>query len=336
MDQDQIESHKQHVQQALNWIDAYGDIDGDGFVEYMKKTPTGLDNQNWRDSWDSMAFQDGSLAEAPIASADVQGYVYDAKLRAAEMARGIWGDESWAQQLEEQAAGLKAEFNKRFWLPDRSFFALGLDRDKKPIDSLSSSIGHLLWSGIIADEHIPAVVEHLMSTHLYSGWGVRTMDDTAKAFNPIGYHVGTVWPHDNSLIAAGLFKAGYQAEALRIVEDMLLASSTFDHRLPEVFAGFDRTVTPFPVQYPTSSSPQAWAAGTTILFLQIALGIKPDYQAKRLTINPMLPHNVNYVRLDGVSAFGKHYLIEVTKTRSIIREVKEYTSYWEKDMVRVE
>ncbi|MFW5703725.1 MAG: glycogen debranching N-terminal domain-containing protein [Patescibacteria group bacterium] len=335
-DHEHIREHRTHVEQALNWIDAYGDMDGDGFVEYHKKTPGGLDNQNWRDSWDSMSFHDGSLAESPIASADVQGYVYDAKLRMAELARTVWEDESWATRLEEQAASLKKKFNAAFWISDRGFFALGLDRDKKPIDAISSSLGHLLWSGIVDKKHTTAVVEHLMNQNLYSGWGVRTYEHSAKAFNPVGYHLGTVWPHDNSLIAAGLYKCGYQQEAMRIVEDMLKASSYFDHRLPEVFAGYDRSLTPFPVQYPTSSSPQAWAAGTTILFLQIALGITPDYEKKRLTIHPMLPHNVNYIRLDGVSAFGKHYLIEVTKTRSTIREVKEYTSYWEKDMVKVE
>jgi glycogen debranching enzyme len=323
-DTDQAHECRDAVVKALDWIDRYADKDGDGFYEYGKMTPTGLDNQNWRDSWDSMVFRDGTHADGPIASADVQGYVYDAKLRIAELAREIWKDEPWAVRLEQEAAELKERFNDAFWVENGQFFALGLDRNKNQIDSLNSSLGHLLWSGIVNDDRIATVVKHLDGNDLYSGWGVRTIGKKNRAFNPIGYHLGTVWPHDNSLIAAGLYRAGYRSSALRIMEDMIAASSYFEYRLPEVFAGYDRSSTPFPVQYPTSSSPQAWAAGTPILFLRLLLGIEPDWRKKTITIDPFLPEGIEYLRLDGVSAFGKRFLIETTPKRSSLREVKHF------------
>jgi glycogen debranching enzyme len=199
-----VRSLEREARSAIDWIDHYGDRDGDGYIEYQRRSPKGLENQCWKDSSDSIAFADGALAATPIGTCELQGYAYDAKRRTARLARDVWKDPSWADTLDAQTAELKRRFNQDFWLPERKFFALGLDRDKRKIDSLTSNIGHLLWSGIVDDDKAADCVTHLMGDELFSGWGVRTMAKTERAFNPIGYHVGTVWPHDNSFIAWGL------------------------------------------------------------------------------------------------------------------------------------
>jgi hypothetical protein len=193
-----------------------------------------------------MAFHDGSLAEAPIAPAEVQGYVYDAKLRLAEIARRVWRDEGLADKLESDAAELRRRFDAAFWVEERGFYALGLDRDKRPIDSLTSNLGHLLWSGIVPEQRQEAVAGLLMGDDLWSGWGVRTMAVGEGAYNPLVYHDGTVWPHDNSLVAWGLARSGRRHDAARILQAMVEAAAHFGYRLPEVFAGFARRDTPFP------------------------------------------------------------------------------------------
>jgi len=262
---------------AMRWIDEYGDRDGDGYVEYQRANEeTGLENQCWKDSWDSIRFADGTLAEAPIATCEIQGYVYDAKLRTARLAREVWADPAWADELESQAKRLKASFNRDFWAVERTCFALALDRDKRRVDSITSNIGHLLWSGIVDDDKVPSVVRHLMGDALFSGWGIRTMAVGEGGYNPIRYHNGTVWPHDNSLIALGLYRCGYRDEANRIAIAMLEAATFFRYRLPEVFAGYRRGRTAFPVEYPTASSPQAWATATPFVFLRTMLGLEPD------------------------------------------------------------
>jgi glycogen debranching enzyme len=272
---------------ALDWIDQYGDRDRDGYVEYERKTDLGLENQCWKDSWNSILFADGTLAPTPRATCEIQGYVYDAKKRCARLARAIWGDASLADRLEHEADELKARFNQDFWIEDRQFFALALDGRKRKVDSLTSNIGHLLWSGIVEEDKVPYVVSHLMGPKLFSGWGVRTMAEGEAGYNPIGYHNGTVWPHDNSIIAAGLWRYGYRKEAGDIVSGIFLSSRFFDYRLPEVFAGYDRQKTGFPVQYPTASSPQAWAAGAPMLGIRVLLGMEP--KENELISDPLLP-----------------------------------------------
>lgn len=305
---------------ALSWIDDYGDMDKDGFVEYQRKSAKGLENQNWRDSWDSMMFENGQIAKTPIASSDVQAYVYDAKVRTAEIARNVWKDLKLAEDLEQQAADLKECFNKAFWINDKGYFALGLDKDKKQIDALTSSIGHLLWSEIVEEDKISSIIKHLFSDKLYSGWGVRTMSTKDEGYNPLIYHRGTVWPHDNSFIAAGLLKVGQPELALRIITDTIAASSYFNYRLPEVFAGFDRAVTSFPVPYPTAASPQAWSAAAPIFFLRLLLGIKPDLKRKTISINPVLPKDIYSITVNGITAFNKQFSIEASKNnQKIIR-----------------
>ena len=305
---------KQPALRALEWIDRYGDRDGDGFVEFKKRSPRGLDVQSWKDSFDSQRFHDGRTAEPPIAPCEVQGYVFDAKRRIAEMARDVWRDRALADRLESDAEQLKQRFDKAFWCEDRGgFYALALDGDKKRVDSIASNMGHLLWSGIVPAERVDTVVDQLMGVGLWSGWGVRTLSEDDAAYSPLSYHNGSVWPHDNSLIALGLAQYGRWAESHRIIQRMLAASRHFDHQLPEVFAGLRRADTPFPIAYPTAARPQAWAAGTPILLLQSLLGLRPNRVRHRLesTAPEELPHWVKSLRLAGVRAFESRWDVEV-------------------------
>ena len=300
------------ARRALAWIDGRADLDGDGFVEYDRRATHGIRNQTWKDSEDSMAFRDGSLAQPPIAPVEVQGYVYDAKLRTAEIAREIWQDGVLAEQLERDTAGLQRRFDEAFWLEERGFYALGLDREKRPIDSLTSNLGHLLWSGIVPERRREAIADLLMGDALWSGWGVRTMAVGEGAYNPLVYHDGTVWPHDSSLVAWGLAQSGRPQDAARILHAMVEAASHFDYRLPEVFAGFSRAHTGFPVVYPTASSPQAWAAATPVLLLQAVLGLRPDRAAGVLRSDaPCVSERLEGLSLTGVHAFGRRWTVRV-------------------------
>jgi glycogen debranching enzyme len=294
---------------ALNWIEEYGDRDGDGFVEYEKRAERGIDNQSWKDSHDSQRFRDGRLASPPIAPVEVQGYVYDAKLRMAELARHVWRDRELAERLEAEAVELFDRINKAFWTDERGgYYVLGLDAEKNRIDSICSNMGHLLWSGVVPPEREDAVVDKLMGPELWSGWGVRTMATTESAYNPLSYHNGTVWPHDNSLIAWGLARYGRWAEVQRITQRMLDAAAHFSFELPEVFAGLPRADTPFPIAYPTAARPQAWAAGTPVLLLQALLGLRPDYERQVVeTVAPELPSWVGRIRLTGVRAYDRQW-----------------------------
>jgi len=296
---------------ALDWIDQYGDRDGDGYVEYSRRnTETGLENQCWKDSWNSILFADGTNSQLPRATCEIQGYVYDAKLRCARLARTFWNDPTLAAELEKQAAELKARFNRDFWIADRQFFALALNGDKRQVDALTSNIGHLLWSGIADEDKAKACVRHLMGDALFTGWGVRTMATTEGGYNPIGYHVGTVWPHDNSFVAWGLARYGYQEEAACLAAGIFEAAPYFHDRLPEAFAGYPREETQFPVEYPTACSPQAWATGAPLLLLRTVLGLEPV--GDRLSMDPALPSVLDRVELldipgrwGHIDAFGR-------------------------------
>jgi glycogen debranching enzyme len=302
-----VDGLKEPALAALRWIDEFGDRDGDGFVEYQRRTPRGIENQSWKDSSDSQRFHDGRLAEAPIAPCEVQGYVYDAKRRTAELAREVWRDRELAERLDREADDLRARFDTAYWLPERDCFALALDRSKDQVDSATSNIGHLLWSGIVLPERVEPVVDWLLGDTLWSGWGIRTMSTADAAYNPLSYHNGTVWPHDNSLIAWGLARHERWEELHRLSHAMFEAASQFAWELPEVFSGIRRSDAPFPVTYPTASRPQAWAAGTPVLLLQLLLGLRPDRSRERLeTVAPAdLPHWVGDVRLTGVRAFDR-------------------------------
>jgi glycogen debranching enzyme len=288
---------------ALAWIDAYGDLDGDGYVEYQTRSPQGLGNQCWRDSWDGVQFADGRLPYLPVATCELQGYVYDAKRRMAELLRGPLADPALAARLEQEAAALKERFNRDFWVDDRGgYYAIGLDGDKQRIDSMTSNMGHLLWSGIVPTERAEVVVRQLMSTAMFSGWGVRTLSTKDSGYNPIGYHAGTVWPHDNSIIALGLAKYGYREEANTLALAMFEAAEFSNYRLPEAFSGYARSVSRFPVPYPTACSPQAFATGAPMLFLRVMLGL--DVIEGVVTIDPVIPPEIGRVQLNGVYAAG--------------------------------
>ena len=261
---------------ALDWIESSGDPDGDGYVEYERRNPTtGLINQCWKDSWNSMQFADGTLAGGPIATCEIQGYVYDAQRRCARLAREVWNDAALSDRLEQRGRDLQARFRQDFWIPERGCHALALDGDKRQVDSLTSNIGHLLWSGILDDSEAAATAELLLDPQLYSGWGVRTLATGEGGYNPLGYHTGTIWPHDNSLIVAGLARYGHHEAARTIASAILTAAPHFEHRLPEVFAGFPDSLTTVPVVFPTASRPQAWAAGAPLLLLTTLLDLQP-------------------------------------------------------------
>ena len=314
---------REPAMRALEWVDRYGDRDGDGFVEYSRQVDSGLAKQSWKDSGDSQRFQDGSFAEAPIAAVEVQGYVYDAKRGLAEVAREVWREQELADRLEREAEELRARFDEAFWVTERGgFYALALDGKKRQVDSRSSNMGHLLWSGIVPPERVPKVVDQLLSEELWSGWGIRTMASDAEAFNPISYHNGTVWPHDTALAAWGLARHGYTAEARRVGRALIEAAGHFDWSLPEVFAGYARDETPFPIAYPTAARPQAWAAGTPILLVRVLLGIEPDRERQRLvsTVTDELPSWLDGLRIEGVRAYGRTWTAAVERGRVTIAE----------------
>jgi glycogen debranching enzyme len=280
----------------LRWIDEYADLQGNGYISYKRRNEeTGLENQCWKDSWDSISYRDGRLPGFPRATCELQGYAYDAKVRAARLAREIWKDVSFAEELEQQAADLKRRFNRDFWVADGGYYALALDADGAQVDALSSNNGHLLWSGIVDKSKAKTVVRHLLGPRLFSGWGVRTLAEGEARYNPIGYHVGTVWPFDTSFIAWGLRRYGFKQEAAELAAGILEAAELFDGRLPEAFGGYERSVTKYPVQYPTACSPQAWSTGAPLLLLRTMLGLEPV--GDHLVVDPALPSSIGHLEL---------------------------------------
>ena len=296
---------------ALNWIDQYANLQGNGYVAYKRRNEkTGLENQCWKDSWDSISYRDGTLPGFPRATCELQGYAYDAKMRGARLARAVWHDPGFADRLEKEAADLKRRFNRDFWVEDEGYFAIALDVDGRQVDALTSNNGHLLWSGIVDKSKAKSVAAHLMGKRLFSGWGVRTMAEGEGRYNPIGYHVGTVWPFDNSFIAWGLRRYGFKEEAARIASGILDAAEFFDGRLPEAFGGYPREMTRYPVQYPTACSPQAWSTGTPLLLLRTMLGLEPH--GEHLIVDPALAKGIGHLELldipgrwGRIDAFGR-------------------------------
>jgi glycogen debranching enzyme len=275
---------------ALEWIDRYGDRDGDGFVEYERRTPQGLLNQGWKDSGDAIRHRNGTPAVPPIALVEIQGYVYDAKLRMASLAERL-GDRQLSKHLKVEAAELEQRFNEAFWMPDLSYYAMALDRDKQQVGGIGSNAGHCLWSGIVPPDRVDAVVDRLLDPSMDCGWGIRTYASGQPGYNPVGYHTGTVWPHDNALIAAGMKRAGRHDAADRVASRIFEAAQhSPDFRLPELFCGFDRGLADVPVPYPVACSPQAWAAATSLSLLQTMLGMHADAAKDVLELDrPHLP-----------------------------------------------
>lgn len=290
-----------NVERALAWIDTFGDSDGDGLVDYRPRSSKGGHNQGWKDSDNSITNSDGSLAEHPIALVEVQGYVYRAKLDAAWM-MALDSDDHLAAELERQALALQRRFHEVYWMRQRRFLAVARQGGGRPVESFTSNAGQALWSGIVSPAHARAVTSTLMREPMFSGWGVRTMSEAETAYNPIDYQVGSVWPHDNSMIAAGFKRYGRDQDALHLFTAMFEAAGRFPQfRLPEVFAGFSRERYPTPVQYPVACSPQAWAAGTLPYFLITVLGLTPDATRGVLEVNrPQLPDWLSEVTLHGL------------------------------------
>jgi glycogen debranching enzyme len=287
---------EQEARAALNWIDEFADLMGNGYVSYQRRNEkTGLENQCWKDSWDSISYRDGRLPGFPRATCELQGYAYDAKVRGARLAREVWRDPAFAEALEKQAADLKRRFNHDFWVESDQYFALALDADGNQVDALSSNNGHLLWSGIVDASKAKAVARHLLGDRLFSGWGIRTLATGEGRYNPIGYHVGTIWPFDNSFIAWGLRRYGFKQEAAQIAAGILNAAAFFDGRLPEAFGGYEREETTYPVEYPTACSPQAWSTGAPLLLLRTMLGLEP--LGDHLLVDPALPSGIGVLAL---------------------------------------
>jgi glycogen debranching enzyme len=293
-DDELVQALEPNARAALAWVDDSGDVDGDGYVEYARRNQTtGLINQCWKDSWDAIQFADGTHPSGPIATCEIQGYVYDALMRTARLAREVWADPQLGERLERRASALRASLHRDFWMPERGCHAVALDGDKRQIDSLTSNIGHLLWSGVLDEAEAAATANRLLESELYSGWGIRTLGDDEAGYNPLGYHTGTVWPHENSLIAAGLARYGHHEQAATIAAAMLSAAPHFEHRLPEVFAGYPAAVTSVPVAYPTASRPQAWAAGTPLQLLTTLLDLQPGFTHT----SRELPHGLGHITL---------------------------------------
>ncbi len=275
---------------ALAWIDRYGDLDGDGFVEYRRRAPLGLINQGWKDSTESIRDRDGRTAEPPIALAEVQGYVHDAKRRMARLARRR-DEPELAERLEHEADQLRTRFNAAFWVADGARYAMALDGAKRPMDALASNMGQALWGGIVDTARAPSVIGQLTGPALDSGWGVRTYGAGQPGYNPLGYHTGSVWPHDNALIVAGIKRYGFDVEASALAGRIFEAAQRFpDLRLPELYCGFDRRDVGVPVPYPVACSPQAWSAAASLLLVRTLIGARANAAERSLElVRPHLP-----------------------------------------------
>ena len=297
-----IETIWPNIELALEWIDCYGDLDGDGFVEFSRRSPTGLVNQGWKDSWDSIFHSDGTFAKGPIALCEVQGYVYEAKRRAAEMA-SVLGNTEKAVELLNQAHALQERFEEAFWRDEISSYAIALDGKKRPCVIKSSNVGHCLYTSIAIPEHARRTAETLLSTSMFSGWGIRTLADSEPRYNPMSYHNGSIWPHDNALIAHGLSLYGFKEFSLKLLTGLFDASIFLDlHRLPELFCGFARRQREGPTLYPVACSPQSWSTAAVFLLLQSCLGLSIKGAEAQISFDhPFLPEFLQQVQIKNLS-----------------------------------
>jgi glycogen debranching enzyme len=291
-----------HAERALEWMDRFGDIDGDGFVEYASTSEKGLRNQGWKDSGDGVPFPDGRLPEPPIALVEVQGYVHDAKVRMAELYRSV-GRTDRAAALRKEAAALRDRIRAAFWMEDAGTFALALDGHKRPVPTATTNAGHLLWSRVPTPAQARRVAARLLEPDFFSGWGIRTLSAVHPVFNPMSYHNGSVWPHDNALVVLGMALQGHARAALPVMRALSEAGTSSEvQRLPELFCGMSRGTRAHPVGYPVSCSPQAWASGALFMLLQALLGIYPEAPAKVLHVrDPVLPDFLGELTVTGLA-----------------------------------
>jgi len=299
---------------ALDWIENYGDLDSDGFVEYKRRSQKGLTNQGWKDSWDANMHRDGSVANPPIALVEVQGYCYEAQYRMSQLLR-MFGETERADRLRKSATELAKKIEKHFWLPEQNFYAMGLDSHKRPLEVIASNVGHLLFTRSIARDRARLVVQRFMRDDMQSGWGWRTLAASERVFNPLSYHRGSVWPHDNSLTAHGMALYGFRDEVKHIFTCLYQAALNFrDYRLPELFCGVQRNEYDEPVHYPVSCSPQAWASGAFFLLLTSVLGIRPSAARKELNIvNPALPDWLDFLRIRNLRIGNSRVSLDFTR-----------------------
>jgi glycogen debranching enzyme len=292
-----LHAHLATAERCLEWIDRYGDRDGDGFQEYQTRSSAGYENQGWKDAGDAVVNPDGTPVHGPKALCELQGYVFDAWVRCAEIFDAV-GQPDRASSLRGKAAALFRRFNEAFWDEPSGFYAYALDGDKRKVLTVASNPGHCLWSGIVPKERAARVVERLMQPDMWTGWGIRTLSAHNPAYNPHSYQNGSVWPHDNAIIASGFRRYGHNQEAQQIMRDISLAGSFFMRdRMPELYAGIKRAPTAFPVQYLGANVPQAWAAASIFALLQVVLGAQPDAPGGRLYIDPALPEWLPELRL---------------------------------------
>ncbi len=302
-----------NIDRALEWINKYGNSDGYGFVQYAQEASKGFPNQGWKDSKNSIVHQDGHFADAPIALSEVQGYVYQAKSNLAPIYRELGLTET-ADQLELESEKLRNQFEKDFWLEDEQYYAIALDGKKQPVRSITSNPGHVLMSEMLQGDRSKAVAQRLVADDLFNGYGVRTMTPQSAGYYPMSYHAGSVWPHDNAMCLIGLSRLGLNEEAIHIVEGMLEAAKGFEYlRLPELFCGHDSTLG-YPVPYPTTCSPQAWSATSSFIFLQTVLGVQPNALTKEISLDPVLPHGMNELNVEGMSIGGGTLSLTVDRT----------------------
>ncbi|ESU71718.1 amylo-alpha-16-glucosidase [Geobacillus thermopakistaniensis] len=326
---DLVRQLRSNIDAALHWIDRYGDRDGDLFVEYFQESSKGIANQGWKDSGDSIVHENGEYARAPIALVEVQGYVYHAKMGLADIFEQLQEVEK-AEALRTQAEALKKRFEEQFWMEDRKFYALALDENKAPVRTITSNPGHVLFSGMLEGRRADAVIDTLLSEKMFSGYGIRTMAEGEAGYNPMSYHNGSIWPHDNSLILLGLSKLGRRREAKTVIEGLMEASMHFEYdRLPELFCGYSRSEGK-PVRYPVACSPQAWAAGTPLVFVQALLGLFPNALEKNIYLSPTLLDSMNMLRVENILIGGGRLSLTVTREQDNFHvQIDENTTGWD-------
>ncbi len=294
-----------NVEAALCWIDRYGDRDGDGFIEYQRQSSDGLVHQGWKDSDDAVFHRNGLAARGPVALCEVQGYVYAARLAAATLATEL-GHTDLARKLKRQAEDLCTKFEQAFWWEEGSTYALALDGDKRPLQVKTSNAGHCLFAGIASPEHGRRVVRTLLAPESFCGWGIRTVASSETRFNPMGYHTGAVWPHDNALIARGIARYGAGEKTLQVWSGLFQAGMYFDlHRMPELFCGFAQESGEGPVCYPVACAPQAWSAASVFMLLQACLGLEINGPERQVYFTrPCLPASLGELRIHNLEVAG--------------------------------
>ncbi|MGE8203001.1 glycogen debranching N-terminal domain-containing protein [Heyndrickxia sp. NPDC080065] len=308
---------KDHIESALNWIDQYGDRDGDGFVEYYQESAKGIANQGWKDSGDSIVHRNGDYGEAPIALSEVQGYVYQGKIGIAGLYEKI-GDIEKAEKLRNEAEVLKEKFHQSFWMEDTQFYAIALDKEKKQVGTITSNPGHVLFSSMLNKDRADAVVKTLLSPKMFSGYGIRTMGGGEAGYNPMSYHDGSIWPHDNSMILLGMSKLGYQHDAKQVINGLVEAAAYFEYdRLPELYCGYGKEKGKA-IKYPVACSPQAWAAGTPLVFIQSLLGLFPNSLDNEIHLTPTLLEEMNFLKVENISVGGGQISVSVVRDNNEI------------------